>query len=151
MSPDAAGIVATVDAALLIALTVDANSQKQKENPGRKATEPGRDGTPDGHEVLRSLMAWLYIIGIFGVVVSLSMTLSSVEITKPMTGYAQHVAVDAAAAGFFPLVLGTVRRFLPDLIASLRNYYSCNNSGSSYMVAILGSFVCARHISWMRI
>ena len=85
-----------------------------------KDTKPGRDETYDSHgplyEImqwlydkgrLREIMAWLYIIGIFGVVISLSMTLSSVEIHKEMKGSAQHVAIDAAAAGFLPLVLGT--------------------------------------------
>jgi hypothetical protein len=124
----AASTVATVDAALLIALTVDATSQKKYANLQENGTKPGRDEASDSHGPLhgimewlyskgrlREIMAWLYIIGIFGVVVSLSMTLSSVEINKPMTGFAQHVVVDAAAAGFFPLVLGTVIRFLPDI------------------------------------
>jgi hypothetical protein len=56
----AAGIVATVDASLLIALTVDANSQKKDANSQEKETEPGRDEASDSYRPLHGIMEWLY-------------------------------------------------------------------------------------------
>jgi hypothetical protein len=114
MTPDAAGIFAAVNATVLIALTVDANSQENHTKSGHGETSNPQEESKD--------KAWYYKFGIWltavcigAVVLSLSMTLVSVEVWKPLTGVAQHIAVDAAAAGFAPLVYRAIVRLTPEI------------------------------------
>jgi hypothetical protein len=108
VNADAAGTVTLVDAALLIALTVDANLQESN-------TESGQDETSDSRKKFHAILAFLYVVGICSVLLSLGMTITSVEISTPLTGFAQHVAIDASLIGFVPLILGTLYRFIPQI------------------------------------
>jgi hypothetical protein len=114
MTSDAAGIFAAVNATVLIALTLDANSQEKYTKSGHGETSSPQEESKD--------KAWNYKFGIWlsavcigAVVLSLSMTLVSVEVSKPLTGVAQHIAVDAAAAGFAPLVYRAIVRLTPEI------------------------------------
>jgi len=119
MTPDAAGVVAQVDVGLLIALAVDARSPK-----GNAKTQ--RDGTPnnDNGAVNKSnddasgKYAWLYLIGIFAIVISLSVTLASVAYNKPLSGLSQHIVIDAFAVGLFPLIVSAYERLGPEITTS---------------------------------
>ena len=97
MTPDAAGVVARVDAGLLIALTVDAKSRKQ----GTEADDMDAD------------TAWLYFIGIASIVASISMTLTTIIYGRPLSGLAQHIVMDTTAIGFLPLISGAIDRISP--------------------------------------
>lgn len=74
MTPDAAGIVAQVDAGILIALVVDARQ------PIGKRKDRDEDAT--------NKYAWLHLIGVVAVLTFLVITLASVIYHKPLTGIA---------------------------------------------------------------
>jgi hypothetical protein len=59
--------------------------------------------------------AWLYLIGIVAVFVSLSVTLASITYNKPLTGMAQHVVTDALAVAILPLIVSALDRLMPEV------------------------------------
>jgi hypothetical protein len=101
MTPQAAGIVAQVDAALLIALTITTVT----------APQSGQDS--ENGAVLPS-RAGIYVLGICGVLLSLNIALASVVFNKPLTGLAEHVASDSVMLGFLPLFMTAIDRLLPE-------------------------------------
>src|ERR1700683_2533249 len=114
MTPDAAGIVAQVDAGLIIALAVEAkpsrssnesqhNMIKTEEIPKNSPNEP------------RITHAWVYLLGLLGLLLSLGITLPSVAYGKPLHGVAEHVAVDAVSLGVLPLFMSAIDRLMPQV------------------------------------
>ena len=101
VTPDAAGIVAQVDAGLLIALAIEARS------PEKDVKD--RDDRNAGNHAL------LHLIGICAVLLSLSISLASVVYNKPLSGIAEHVTNDSVLLGFFPLVASATDRLMPSL------------------------------------
>lgn len=106
MTPAAAGILAQVGAGLLIALTVEAKSWT------RDAANDG-DEVANGQRRKSDKSAVAYLVGICGVLISMTLTLTSVIYAKSLTGFAQHVASVGAATGFLPLLLGANNRLMP--------------------------------------
>lgn len=114
MTPDAAGIFAAVNATVLIALTVDANSQEQHTR-SRKSEYPGKQEKSKWKARLDKIGVGLTAACIGAAILSLAMTLVSVEVWKPLTGLDQRIAVDAAAFGFLSLVYRAVIRLIPEI------------------------------------
>jgi hypothetical protein len=101
MTPNAAGIVAQVDAGILIALMVEARPSKDEREGLDKSTS--------------NRHAWIHLIGLFAVLASLVITLASVTYNKPLTGIAQHIANGAVIIGVVPLLFTAVDRLMPEI------------------------------------
>lgn len=108
MTPDAAGVVAQVDAGVLIALMVEARSSKgEREDEDKSSTNKH---------------AWIHLIGLFAVLASLVITLASVIYDKPLSGLAALVATDAALLGIVPLLFSAIDRLAPDIRSPLKSF-----------------------------
>ncbi len=106
MTPDAAGIIAQVDAGVLVALVVEARSLRNNVSNNDDETDGKREDVVNEH-------AWLYLLGIFAVFISMIITINSVAYNKPLSGSAQHIAVDAIGLGFLPFTLSAIDFLMP--------------------------------------
>lgn len=106
MTPDASSVVAQVDAALMIALTVDARFQKENVKKKNKALANDNEGAPRSY-------AWLYLVALFGLVISILITLESVFYDKSVTGFTAQIILLSTAIGFLPLLFSAGDRIVP--------------------------------------
>jgi len=107
MTPDASAVVAQVDAALLIVLTVDARFQKNnsKKEKAEESDAINYDGASRKH-------AWLYLVALCGLSISLGVTLISVTYYKPLNGFAFQLILLCTFIGVFPITFSAIDRIV---------------------------------------
>ena len=91
---------------MLVALVVEARSLRNNVTNHDDETDGKREDAVNEH-------AWLHLLGIFAVFISVIITINSVVYNKPLSGSAQHIAVDAIGVGFLPFTLSAIDFLTP--------------------------------------
>jgi hypothetical protein len=101
MSPDAAGLFAQVDSALLIAIVVEAKA--------------GKAPAPEDRKPMASdaASATLYALGLFCVLLSLAVTLTSVLYNRPLPTVPTRIVNYSTTMGFTALFYQSMSFMLP--------------------------------------
>ena len=119
MTPNASSVIAQVNVGLLIALAIEAKTTETGSKDGHAHEMTGERGK-EGRAVSVKDRAWLQLLSLMSLFVSLGITLASVVYNKPVSGVALHIAVDAIGLGALPLIGAAIDRLMPQ-IKTLRN------------------------------